>query len=581
MVKTVSNTQISRKLKYVCAAACITILVVIIVVVTVILTRKSGKTERFSGAAVSNGPGCSDIAINIMSKGGTVADAAIAALFCEGVVMPQSMGLGGGFLLTLYKKDTGEAISLNSREVAPAAATRDMFGGNATLSLNGGLSVAVPGELRGYWELYEKYGGGVSWKDIIKPSIDLCNNGIPITEYVDYVLRSNKDKILSEPQLINIFVDPKTNELYKQGDVYTRPLLGATLTKIAEEGGDTLHNGSLTSILVKDIQNRNGIITIEDMNNYRPKWQTPINLTLTGGHKLYSQPLPGSGVVVAMILNILDNFLDIENQESIENYQKIVETFKFSYAKRSLLGDQDFVPLQEILDEITSTTFAEQIRKSINITATSTDTSYYGGNYSVQEDHGTANLCILAPNGDAIAVTSTINYIFGGMVSESTGIILNDQMDDFSSDNIINVYNLPPSPANYIEPRKQPLSSMSPSIVVDANGDVVMAVGGAGGSKIITSIAQVIVRHLWYGTELQAASNFKRFHHQLWPMQVDLEPLFETEAAYIAEGLKEIGHEVVYVDGRGFAAVTCVSTRNAGSVTGAWDIRRSGSVTYL
>ncbi|CAH1276370.1 unnamed protein product [Diabrotica balteata] len=569
----------SKSFKYACLAAAVVVAAIVGIVLLVILKPKEVLLHK--GAVVTNSPGCSDVGVDIMIKGGTVADAAIATLFCESVCSPQSMSVGAGFLMTIYNRTTREVITLNAREVAPINATQDMFAGNAMLSSIGGLAVGVTGELRGYWQLYHKHGGGVPWKDLVQPSIDLCFNGIPVSKYIENALKKTEVLIRNNTLLSEIFIDPKTNATYVEGDFYKRPKLGEFLKVVAEEGGDTLHNGSFTESFVKDIQDNGGIITVEDMHNYSPRWQPAISTQFKDGRTMHTHPLPSSGPILALMLNVWDNYLDTNNPESIENYQKMIETFKFAYAKRTLLGDENFVDVTEVMANLTSKSFAEEIRNLINLTATSSDITYYGANATVPIDQGTANLCFLAPNGDAIVVTSTINGMLGaGFVSESTGIILNNQMDDFSSPSIINSYNIPPSPANFIVPGKQPMSSMVPTIVVENNGDVVMAVGAAGGSKIITSVAQMIVRHLWFDMGIKATSDLRRFHHQLWPMSVTLEPLYETEAPEIADGLRKIGHEVAYADGQGFAAATCISTRD-GSVTGVWDRRRSGTVTYL
>uniref|UniRef100_A0A6P7EXW8 Glutathione hydrolase 1 proenzyme-like isoform X1 n=1 Tax=Diabrotica virgifera virgifera TaxID=50390 RepID=A0A6P7EXW8_DIAVI len=583
-IKSVGPTMysVSKSFKCACLAAAVVMVAIAGIVLLIILKPKeviNHKVHR--GAVVSNSPGCSDIGVDIMTKGGTVADAAIATLFCESVGSPQSLSIGAGFLMTIYNRTTGEVITLNAREVAPMKATQDMFGGNAILASIGGLAVGVPGELRGYWQLYHKHGGGVPWKDLVQPSIDLCFNGINITTYIESALNKTRVLIKNNTLLSEIFINPLTNETYKAGELYRRPRLGKFLEKVAEEGGEALHNGSFTESFVKDIQDNGGIITVEDMHNYSPRWSAAINTQFKDGRKMHTHSLPSSGPILTLMLNVWDGFLDNSNPESIDNYQKMIETFKFAYAKRTHLGDENFVNVTEVMADLTSKAFAEQLRNMINLTATSSDITYYGANATVPQDQGTANLCFLAPNGDAIVVTSTINGMLGaGFVSESTGIILNNQMDDFSSPNITNAYGIPPSPANFIVPGKQPMSSMCPTIILDQNGDVELAIGAAGGSKIITAVAQMIVRHLWFDMDIKATSDLERFHHQLWPMQVDLEPDYETRAPEIEAGLKKIGHNVTYNDGQGFAAATCISTRK-GSVTGVWDRRRSGTVTYL
>ncbi|CAG9813957.1 unnamed protein product [Phaedon cochleariae] len=561
----ISLIKLHKKSCIITAILALAVVVIVAVALAVVLPRSESANK---GVVVSNGYCCSSIGVDIMKKGGNAVDAAIATLFCEGVTLPQSMGLGGGFLMTIYNRTTREVHSLNARETAPEAATEDMFHGDPNLSLNGGLSVAIPGELAGYWSAYQKYGGGVAWKELVQPSIDLCKQGIYVTKYMAKVLKDIEDDLYADPVLRQDFLDPSTNETYLEGDYFTRPTLAKTLEIISEEGGYAINNGSLTANLVKDIRDNNGIITVEDMRNYRPVWQTSIRATLAGNNTLYSAPLPGSGIILAFILNILDGILDTTNHFSITNYQRIIESFKFAYAKRTELGDvNDSLEINQLIANLTSRAYAEGIRSRISDNSTSQDGSYYGATKSLTEDHGTAHISVLAPNGDAVSVTSTINYIFGAkFASNSTGIILNDQMDDFSSPNITNVYGVPPSPSNYIRPGRRPMSSMTPSIVVDGNGDVLM----------------VIIKHLWFGINLKESSESKRFHHQLFPMKVDLEDEFRTQDTYVAEGLAAIGHNVSFSpSGSGFAAVTCISTNKGQSIVGYADKRRTGSATYF
>ncbi|KAJ8927317.1 hypothetical protein NQ314_020231 [Rhamnusium bicolor] len=561
------------------------LLLLIILLTTIILVVTFTPTQEYAKASVAtNGYGCSEIGKSILEKGGNAADAAIAALFCEGVSMPECMGLGGGFLMTIYNKTTGEVWSLNARETAPAAATENMFHGNSTQSLRGGKAVGIPGELIGYWYLYHRFGGMVPWKDLVQPTIDLCKKGVYVTKFLDGIYKSRKDLLYADPVLRDIFIDPTTNETYVEGQYVKRLRLAKTLEIIAEEGGYALHNGSLTEAFVNDIREKGGIITVDDMKNYTPEWQVPVQATLLNNQTIYSSPLPGSGIILNFILNILSSFLNLEEPKSITNYQRIIESFKFGYGKRTLLGDRKFVDIEDVVANLSSKEYAEEIRRYIFDTKTFQDPSYYGANTTFVEDHGTAHISVLAANGDAVSVTSTINFIFGaGFASNSTGIILNDEMDDFSSPSLINGFDIPPSPANYIVPGKRPLSSMCPSIILDENKDVIMVVGAAGGTKITTTVAQIIMKHLWFGMDIKSAIDDKRYHHQLFPMQISFESDYNKEDTYIVDSLHNIGHNYTTSNDEGFAAVTSISRSMArlGSVFGAFDKRRPGSVSYL
>ncbi|XP_066137416.1 glutathione hydrolase 1 proenzyme-like isoform X2 [Euwallacea fornicatus] len=556
-------------------------LVIVALVVALLWIFFIGKNHPFTGAVITNGYGCSDIGKSIFAKGGSVADAAIATLFCEGVSMPQSMGLGGGFLLTIYKKETGEVMSLNARETAPLDANETMFNGDSNLSQKGGLAVAVPGELKGYWYLHKKY-GSLPWRTLVEPTIDLCKNGIYVTKFLERTFKGKLDLLYRDPILRESFIDPDTNKTYREGQYVKRARLAKSLELIAAEGADALYsrNGSLVEGFVKDVQENGGIIKTDDLLQYEPVWQEPIQAPLSGNHTLLTTPLPGSGVVLTFILNILDGFLDLSDLFNIRDFQRIVETFKFAYGHRTLLGDDRFVDVAEEIRNLTSKAFAKEIRTKISDTTTRQDVTYYGAEAEIVEDHGTAQISILAPNGDAISVTSTINFVFGaGFASSSTGIIMNNEMDDFSSPDITSGFNIPPSKSNFIAPGKRPLSSMVPSIILK-DRDVVLVTGAAGGTKITTVVASLIYKHLWFNINLSEATSQKRIHHQLFPMMIEYEEGFDLAYPEIVANLTAIGHKSKYTPtADGFSAVISVSAKDG--IFAAYDERRGGYISYL
>lgn len=256
----------------------VTLVVIILAIITAVLTSSSTSIKPFAnssvtkigkGAVVANGIECSKIGADILRRNGSAVDAAIATLFCDGVTCPQSTGLGGGFFMTIYTKETGVVETLDAREVAPGAATEEMFVGNAEAAKVGGLAVAVPGELKGYFEAHRKY-GKLPWKDIVNPIVELCEKGHEVSRYLEKVLRNREEAILKEPSLREVFINPQTNHTWKQGDILKRPKLAETLAKIAEEGADALYSkdGSLLQPFVQDVQNFGGIITEEDLLNY-------------------------------------------------------------------------------------------------------------------------------------------------------------------------------------------------------------------------------------------------------------------------------------------------------------------------
>ncbi|CAG7822031.1 unnamed protein product [Allacma fusca] len=517
------------------------------------------KLGLYSKAAIScDAPTCAEIGRKVLSEKGTVADAAIATLLCMGVFHSQSMGIGGGFLMVFYKKDENKAYVLNARERAPAEATEDMFEGNATLSATGGLAVAVPGEMKGYWDLYNKFGGGVPWKRILQPTIDLCKNGFEVTRHTANAFVQQKDNIFAAPSMKEIFVDPATGDVYKEGDKITRPILAKTLQRIADDdinGGDLLYQNSseLAQWLVEDLQELGGILTMEDLVNYNVTWDDPISVPLSKGFTVHSVPPPGSGVIMAFILRILDKYnfspqsMKGSKADSVIVYHRIIEAFKHAYAKRTILGDpidpDITATVNELVHNLTvSQEYLDEIHDKIKTDSTSNKWEDYGAEFYQKDDHGTSHVSIVGENGDAISVTSTVNLYFGARIrSKRTGIIYNDEMDDFSAPNITNYFGVPPSPHNFIKPDKRPLSSMCPTIITDSAGDVRLVVGTAGGTRITSATAYVSLRNIWFNETIKEAIDSRRIHHQLAPMEAEYEYGF---IGPMVTALEKIGHKM-------------------------------------
>lgn len=339
----------------------------------------------------------------IREHNGTAVDAAIATLFCEGVTICQSMGLGGGFFATIYTNSSKKIETLIARERAPLAASKNMFANETTVT--GIRSVAVPGELRGYFELHRKY-GRVSWKTLVQPTIDLCRSGHIVTEYLARVLELKRTLIFAEPSLREVFVNSATNDLWKAGDRIRRLKLAETLAIIANEGADTMYtaNGTIAKLLVQEIQELGGLITMEDFVKYETEWKKPVSTQLKGNYSVHSVGLPSSGLILILILNMINGF---KPEHSVDFYHQMVESFKFGYAKRTNLGDLPFN--QTFLNEFSDMNYADGLRKQIDLNKTFDDPIHYGAEYATLEDHGTAHVSVLAENGDAISITSSIN----------------------------------------------------------------------------------------------------------------------------------------------------------------------------
>ncbi|KAL9980030.1 hypothetical protein ACROYT_G008566 [Oculina patagonica] len=505
------------------------------------------KQHYYQHAAVAaDNAECSKAGRNILKKGGSAVDAAIATTLCVGVINMHSTGIGGGGFMMVYDSHKRSAEMIDFRETAPGHAGVNLFKGDPMNGIRGGLAVGVPGELRGLEAAWKKY-GKLPWKELFKPAIHIAKKGFIIPETVAIAINIWKDQLMKDKTFRRDFT--RNGKLLTKGDLLKRPQLAKTLQLIARSGSaEPFYNGPMSKTLVKEVRAAGGVLTLKDLKNYQVKFRPALKSKLDD-MTLLSTPPPTAGPVLALTLNILDGFKlrqkDLD-ENPVRTYHRIIEAFKFAYKYRSMLADPDYEKdVNKTVKEMMSTKLADNIRHLITDTRTHVQ-DYYGSRYHVPIKTGTTHLAVLAANGDAVSLTSTVNGYFGAkFLSNKLGFVYNNEMDDFSSPNVTNEFGLPPSPVNFIKPGKRPQSSAVPAMVLDKKGNVLMTIGAAGGTIITTSVAQAIMNYFWFKKNLQTAITMPRVHDQLYPNSVFAETKFPPE---IVNGLKALGHKVKVSD---------------------------------
>lgn len=533
------------------------------------------------GAVVTDHEACSEIGRRMLERHGTAVDASIAALICNGVRTPHSMGIGGGCYMVVYDKSSRTADAIDGRESAPRRMTHELFK-NMTEENVEARVIGVPGELKAYKKAHNIY-GRLPWRDLFEPTIQMLKDGFPLSEATAKALQvyiAYGVKFTDYPLLCEIFCSNTTTGTLKQeGDMIYMPNLVTTLEGVANQGPDYLYNSQVTVDIVKEIKERGGILETMDFNmDYKVFKENAMRFDL-GDYYLYTMGGNSGGPVMGLILNILKGLKfsgdDLSSTaKKIETYHKIIEATKFAYADRILLGDPAFEDVSQLLKRMQSDEYAAYLRGNIDEVETH-DVDYYtrvGGDYVDAE--GTSHVSVLSPYGDAVSVTSTVNYYFGSrIVSNSTGIIWNNEMQDFDL--------TPENSPNLIKPGKRPRSSMCPVIIVNkSSGQVKLVTGAAGGSRITTSTAQIIARTLFLNQDIEDATNEKRFHHPLFGNKLLVEKGFPQD---ILKGLNNTKKHNVVRDSRGYMAVVeSIITDESGAIKGYADNRKKpGKTSYM
>ncbi|KAJ2161649.1 hypothetical protein GGF46_001331 [Coemansia sp. RSA 552] len=520
------------------------------------------------GAVATDEPRCSRIGADVLRDGGNAVDAAVASTLCIGVLQAHSSGIGGGGFMLIRRPDGASPVLIDFREVAGAAATADMFAEDVMLAQIGGLASGVPGEVAGLHSAHSRF-GKLPWHHLFGPSIALARDGFALSTLVYSNLKRLENDILARPGFNTTYTDGH-GQLLKPGDTVRRPELADTLEEIARAGPQAFYKGRIAKSLARTIQANGGILTPEDFANYTAVDRVPVE-AFYHGRRVITGPPPTSGSILLNMLNIVEGFTLALDGANPVNYHHIVEAMKYGAAQRTFLGDPSFVDVAENVTRQLSKLFASEIRANISDTQTF-DVSHYDPEYDVLNNHGTTHLSVVDKDELAVAVTSTVNLEFGSRIMDvDTGIILNDEMDDFSTTNKTNHFGLRPSPNNKIVPGKRPLSSTS-AVIIENNGHVELVLGGSGGSRILTAVLQAIVNVLDFGMRLDEAIDAPRLHHQLLPNELGVDPLFPS---VLTHALASLGHKLTPLN-HGSSVVQGVHRLPDGLLHAVSDARKHG-----
>ena len=503
-------------------------------------------TQHFLATAVGE---------KILNSGGNAYDAAIAVGFTLAVVLPRAGNIGGGGFMVIHDSTLNKQFSIDYREKAPINSDKDMYlnsdgtFNDQKLSTFGYLASGVPGTVAGLWEVHSKF-GSLEWSKLLEDAIYYAENGFYITPYLSDMLVKYESKLSFYPETKKIF--QKNNQDFENKKLVQKDL-AKTLKLIAQYGRDGFYLGPVAEKIHTQMQLNGGLITKDDLENYQPVWRTPLKSTYRDTEIITMGPPSSGGVHVIQMLNILENHnvSKIEHNSS-EYINLLTEIMKYAYADRSkYLGDPDYyeVPVSQII----SKNYAKTINENINVGKVTPSSVIYPGTFSDNESYETTHFSIVDKDGNAVSSTYTLNSTFGsGVVIKNTGILMNNEMDDFAAaPGIPNQFGLLGAEANQIVPGKRPLSSMTPTIVMK-DGDFFFTTGSPGGSRIITAVLQSIINIVDFGMNLEEANAAKRIHHQWQPDLLQIESSIDPE---IKNQLLELKYNIKIIN-----PATCLQT---------------------
>jgi gamma-glutamyltranspeptidase/glutathione hydrolase len=522
----------------------IVLLLVVTLNVPVTVAREPVRARH--GMVASTNEIASQVGVDIMKRGGNAVDAAIAVAFALAVTHPAAGNLGGGGFMMIRLKD-GRTTAIDYREMAPGAAHRNVYldkNGNLIEGEGGSLvgyrAAGVPGTVRGMELALKKYGSGkLTWAQLVEPARQLAGRGFIVTHSLARSLYGNREYLEKYTETKRIYL--KSGQFYEEGELFRQPELAATFARLQRFGPNEFYQGETARMIVADMKRNNGLMTMDDLRGYVAKERAPVRGNYRG-YEIISMPPPSSGgAVLVQMLNILEGF-DLQKLEanSSDRYHLMAEAMRRAFADRAeYMGDTDFVkvPIRGLIDKA----YAATLRATINTERASTSAEIRAGRPAGYESEETTHFTVVDAEGNAVANTYTLNNSYGSAaMAKGTGILLNDEMDDFAAKpGTANLYGLIQGERNAVAPKKRPLSAMTPTIVLRKDGSLWFTVGSPGGPTIINTVLCVITNVIDYEMNIQQAIDFPRIHHQWLPDELVGEPFGlsgDTQKALTARG---------------------------------------------
>lgn len=503
---------------------------------------------------VSTDPYASDVGVEILKKGGNAVDAAVAIGFALAVVHPAAGNIGGGGFMVIHDAGAGQETTVDYREMAPAAARRDMYQDSEgkvieDLSTIGYLASGVPGSVAGMHLAWRKF-GSLPWTELIEPALRLARDGFTVSYAFNESLRKSAKFLSRFPETRRIFL--RDGHFYEEGEMIRQPDLARTLELIAREGSQAFYEGEIARLIAADMQANGGNITLDDLRNYQAKIREPIRGTYRDYEVVSMGPPSSGGVILVEMLNMMERYPVANLGFSSSRLLHLeAEIMRRAFADRAaFLGDPDFAVIP--VRGLTSKKYARNRTESIDEAWASLSSTVSAGSPVPDESGQTTHYSVVDKQGNAVAATTTINGGFGsGVTIRGAGFLMNNQMDDFSAKpGVQNMFELIQGEANAISSRKRPLSSMTPTLV-KKGGKLYMLTGSPGGPTIMNTVLQVIVNVVDHGMDIQEAVDAPRIHHQWFPDQIVAERGALVRDVEMA--LQSKGHKIVYRESLGDA----------------------------